>query len=162
MVSSQNNVLEVYGNRLRVRVCGLCRQEDRLLLVRHQGLGTTGTFWSPPGGGVQFGEKAYDALIREFLEETGLIIDVEELLFINEFMAAPLHAIELFFQVKIVGGVLQKGYDPEMAADNQHITDVQFVTFDAIKHLPEDSVHAVVRNCQSMDDLFRLRGYLCY
>jgi ADP-ribose pyrophosphatase YjhB (NUDIX family) len=130
--------------------------------VRHQGLGTTGTFWSPPGGGVQFGEKAYDALIREFLEETGLIIDVEELLFINEFMAAPLHAIELFFQVKIVGGVLQKGYDPEMAADNQHITDVQFVTFDAIKRLPEDSVHAVVRNCQSMDDLFRLRGYLCY
>lgn len=161
MESRQNSVLEVYGNRLRVRVCGLCRHEDQLLLVHHQGVGVTGTFWSPPGGGVQFGEKAYDALIREFTEETGLIIDVKELLFVNEFIADPLHAIELFFQVNVVGGSLQKGYDPEMTADSQQITDVRFVTFEDIKRLPKDSVHDVVRNCQSIDDLFRLRGYLC-
>ncbi|WP_338868286.1 NUDIX hydrolase [Spirosoma sp. SC4-14] len=155
-----NEVLTKFGNQLRVRVCGLCRQQDQLLMVRHRGLSETNTFWSPPGGGVRFGETSAQALIREFSEETGLVIDVGELLFVNEFIAPPLHAVELFFRVTITGGKQQLGTDPELEADNQLIDEMKFMSFEEIKHYLPQEVHSIFQQCQSLNDLFRLRGYL--
>lgn len=160
MNSLNNEVLTVFGNQLRVRVCGLCRHDNRLLMVRHRGLGSTNIFWSPPGGGVQFGETARQALIREFSEETGLVIDVGELLFVNEFIAPPLHAIELFFRVSITGGIQQLGIDPELGLDNQLIDEIKFMRVDEIKSYLPGEVHSVFQKCHSFDDLFQLRGYL--
>jgi len=37
--------------------------------------------WKFPGGGVEVGETAEEALVREFMEETGLAIDVLEELY---------------------------------------------------------------------------------
>ena len=156
----RREVLNQFGNRLRLRVCGLCRQNDRLLMVRHRGLGPTGTFWSPPGGGVEFGENVPDALVREFAEETGLTVAVGELLFVNEFLQPPLHAIELFFAVKPTGGSLWVGADPEMSRDNQLIEDVRFMSFREIKRLPPQEIHALFASCHSLDDVFSWRGYL--
>lgn len=150
----------LYGNRLRVRVCGLCRDGNRLLMVRHRGLGPTGTFWSPPGGGVAFGEAAPDALAREFAEETGLQVQVGELRFVNEFLEPPLHALELFFTVTPSGGSLRRGTDPEMPADAQIIDEVRFMSFEEIKRCPPAEVHSAFWRCQSLDDVYRLRGYL--
>jgi 8-oxo-dGTP diphosphatase len=45
---------------------------DRVLLVRRLDTGD----WEPPGGRVDPGESAVDALAREVAEETGLLIDV--------------------------------------------------------------------------------------
>ena len=153
-------MVNLYGNRLRLRVCGLYRANDRLLMVRHRGIGPTDTFWCPPGGGAQFGEAAPDALVREFSEETGLIVVTDELLFVNEFMNPPLHALELFFRVQVVGGSLQQGFDPEMGLDQQIIDEVRLMTFDEIKAYPPYEVHALFTHCQSLDDVFTLRGYL--
>ncbi len=158
--AARKDVLNLYGNRLRLRVCGLYRVEDRLLLVRHRGVGPAGSFWSPPGGGAQFGESAPVALKREFAEETGLAISVGELLFVNEFIAAPLHALELFFAVQATGGLLTKGIDPEMNLNNQIIDEVRFMSFAEIKSHPAEEMHALFRCCQSLDDVFQLRGYL--
>lgn len=158
--SSTNELLTLYGNRLRVRVCGLYREGDRLLLVRHKQIGPANSFWSPPGGGVGFGESAPKALVREFAEETGLAIEVGDMLFVNEFIAPPLHAVELFFDVQNVKGVIQPGIDPEMNASTQIIEDVQLLTFSEIKQYPPNEVHAVFSRCKSLDDVFQLRGYL--
>lgn len=158
--TARTDVLNLYGNRLRVRVCGLYQEGDRLLMVRHRGLGSTGTFWSPPGGGVEFGETVPGALIREFKEETGLDVEVVDLLFVNEFIQPPLHALELFFKVTVTGGLLRQGIDPEMSADAQLIDDVRLMTFGEIKDRPSEEVHAVFQHCQSLEDMFRLRGYL--
>ncbi|RYC70365.1 MULTISPECIES: NUDIX domain-containing protein [Spirosoma] len=158
--TSRQEVLKLYGNRLRLRVCGLYREDDRLLMVRHRGIGPTDTFWCPPGGGAQFGETAPDALTREFIEETGLSISVGELLFVNEFMLPPLHAMELFFDVRATGGSIRQGIDPEMGLDEQIISDVRMMSFDEIKRYPPEEVHDLFRYCQSMDDVFHLRGYL--
>ena len=157
---TRQEVLKLYGNRLRLRVCGLYCDGDRLLMVRHRGIGLTDTFWCPPGGGAQFGETAPDALIREFAEETGLEVEIGDMLFVNEFMQPPLHAMELFFVVHVTGGPRRQGVDPEMGADEQIIEEVRFMSFDEIKRYPPEEVHALFRHCQSLDDVFRLRGYL--
>ena len=160
MDSPRQEVLTLYGNRLRLRVCGLYREGDRLLMVRHRGVGLTDTFWSPPGGGMQFGETAPDALVREFAEETGLAIGVGELLFVNEFLQPPLHALELFFAVHVTDGTLRRGVDPELSVDRQIIDDVRLMSFAEIKNYPPQEVHTLFRQCSSLDDVFRSRGYL--
>lgn len=158
--SLREEVMKLYGNRLRLRVCGLYREGDRLLMVRHRGIGPTDTFWCPPGGGAQFGETVPNALVREFAEETGLVIEVGDMLFINEFMQPPLHAMELFFQVRAVGGSIQQGIDPEMGLDEQIIDDVRLMTFEEIKQYPPEEVHTLFQYCNSIDDVFGLKGYL--
>lgn len=159
-INLRQEVAKLYGNRLRLRVCGLHRTGDHLLMVRHRGIGPTNTFWAPPGGGLDFGETAPAGLAREFIEETGLIVDVKQLLFVNEFWQPPLHALELFFDVAVTGGRLRQGFDPEMSLDGQIIDEVRLMTFAEIKQYPPQNVHAVFGLCQSLDDVFGLRGYL--
>ncbi|HEV7347227.1 NUDIX domain-containing protein [Telluribacter sp.] len=158
--TTREEVFRLYGNRLRTRVCGICVIEDRLLMVRHKGIGPTDTFWCPPGGGIQFGENALDALKREFLEETGLIIEPGDLLFVNEFLQPPLHAMELFFETRIVSGDVKLGIDPEMEEGNQIIYEVKLMTMEEIKSFPQKEVHQLFSFCDSLDDIYRLSGYL--
>ena len=120
-------IINQYGNQLRVRVCGICVQQGSILLVNHSGMNESGEFWSPPGGGLQFGETIEDCLKREFLEETNTVISVGKFLKINEFVKPPLHAIELFYEVKILSGEIKIGFDPEM--EKQIIKDVQWLSF---------------------------------
>jgi 8-oxo-dGTP pyrophosphatase MutT (NUDIX family) len=56
-----NQVHKIFGNKVRLRVCGICINNDGILLVNHRGL-TQGDFWAPPGGGINFGETALNAL----------------------------------------------------------------------------------------------------
>jgi 8-oxo-dGTP diphosphatase len=157
---ARQEVLRLYGNRLRLRVCGVCIQNDKILMLRHRGIGQTDTFWCPPGGGMQFGETTHTALIREFKEETGLDITVFNLLFINEFMQPPLHALELFFEVKKVGGQATVGFDPEMSAGQQIIQEMRWMTFEEIKTYPPNEVHGAFAHCESLHDFKNLTGYL--
>ncbi|GHB80519.1 NUDIX domain-containing protein [Persicitalea jodogahamensis] len=129
-------------------------------MVRHRGIGVTDTFWCPPGGGIHFSETAHQALVREFLEETGLAVEAGDLMFVSEFMHPPLHAMELFFQVQILGGDIKLGYDPEMVDGTQIITEVELMTFEQIKSYPQNEVHRLFHYCDSLDDIFTLRGYL--
>ena len=56
---------------MRVIATGLVRRRDELLLMAVQD--STGQLvgWRPLGGAVEFGERAVDALKREFIEELG-------------------------------------------------------------------------------------------
>ena len=127
-------IIKTYGNRLRIRVCGICQDGESLLMVKHK-MHANGNFWAPPGGGVEFGQTASESLIREFKEETGLLIRTGNLRFICELVKPPLHAIELFFEVYKNGGELLKGFDPEMSPEDQIIEDVRFMTFTEIMML---------------------------
>jgi len=84
-------------------------------------------FWSPPGGGVEFGEPMTDALRREFMEETGVEIAVQQLLYVTEFVQPPWHAVECYFLCTAAGADAVKGHDPELEEGRQMIQDVQFV-----------------------------------
>ena len=58
-------VSKLYGDKVRVRICGLCWQKGELLMVNHRGL-RAGDFWAPPGGGLEFGQSVGQFLQKEF------------------------------------------------------------------------------------------------
>lgn len=146
-------IAEVYGNKVRLRVCGLCWQEASLLLVMHRMGGND--FWAPPGGGVEYQETLEAGLKREFREETGLDIEVGKFVFGCEFIKSPLHSVELFFQVKKVAGVLKSGYDPEL----QLIERARFLSWEEIKAIPVKSLHGIINSCTDLDSFRQLRGF---
>lgn len=148
----------MYGNRVRLRVCGLLVQDGNLLMVNHKGITDGGVFWAPPGGGLEFDETLQEGLQREFREETGLEVLVKDFLFVYEFQSEILHAVELFFAVDLVSGNLKTGVDPELKS--QIITEVAFKSITEVKALSENSVHGLFKKCQSLQDVLGLRGYL--
>lgn len=149
----QINAQLLYGNRIRVRACGICIENSRVLMIGHRAILGENTFWSPPGGGVEVGEMAEDALKREFLEETGLEIEVGKLLIMNEFVKLPLHGIELFFEVKRVGGELILGHDPEMNLGEQLIQKIEWLSLDEIKRLNLSEKHQFWQKFGSFDEI---------
>jgi 8-oxo-dGTP diphosphatase len=153
----KKEIAKTFGNELRVRVSGICVLEDRLLLVKHRGLGKAGTFWAPPGGGMHFGESATDALVREFREETGLDVEVKRYLCVNEYLGNPLHAVELFFEVGIQSGELLTGHDPEM--QQQLIMDVRWWEWGEIRKERRAGFHTLLSHGKSVADLLTLQGY---
>lgn len=154
----KSEIIEKYGNRVRIRVCGLCWNKNQLLMVNHKHL-TKGDFWAPPGGGLEFGQSAHDSLKREFLEETSITIKPERLLFTCEFIKPPLHAIELFFEVTHEQGEPVIGTDPESTTDNQLIRDVRYLDFKMIMSIPAHERHGIFRFVKTIDDLKKLNGF---
>lgn len=150
---AQKNARELYGNKIRVRACGICINDGKVLMIKHQAILGKLPFWAPPGGGVDVGETALEALKREFLEETGLQIEVRELLLMNEFVNLPLHGIELFFRVQIQGGELALGNDPEHGSGEQLILAAEWLSLDEIHGLLPGQCHPFWKNFKHLSDI---------
>ena len=151
------SVKEVFGNEVRIRVCGLCFKDDTILLIKHNIDGQT--LWAPPGGGVEFGESIERTLIREFKEETTLDVKPGDFLFFNEFINPPLHAIELFYQIYSYSGVLALGSDPELT-EQAIIEQIGFFNQKSIARLPRNQLHQSLKICNNPIDLLHIRGQL--
>ena len=81
--------------------------EGRLLLVRRAHEPGQGR-WSLPGGRIEPGESAAEAAAREVLEETGLVVEVGELLATVDLWGGyRVHD----FAAAVVGGELHAGDD---------------------------------------------------
>jgi len=150
----------LYGGNVRVRVSGIYIVQDQILLVNHSLYGKNQSFWSPPGGGVIFGETAESALKREIKEETGLDAEIGEFLFVNEHLRPPLHAIELFFKIKSVQGKLEKGTDPEISTANQIIEEVKMMRLEEIRSLPVEAYHSIFARVRSLEEISGLGKFL--
>jgi 8-oxo-dGTP diphosphatase len=153
-----NEILKTYGDRIRVRTCGICIENHKILLIKHNSIIRNGSFYAPPGGGVNDGENAKSALKREFKEETGLEIEVGKLLFVNDFVKPPLHGIELFFEVKIVNGNLQIGSDPE--TQTQIIEDIGWYSFEDLKSLKKEEKHSFLNQINEFKEVYNLPKYI--
>lgn len=148
-----SEIAKIYGNRVRVRVCGLCWEDERLLMVKHNL--DNRDFWAPPGGGVEFGQSVEEALIREYKEETNLDIRVGDFLFGCEYIQPPIHSIELFYAVEQLSGQVKKGNDPEL----QIIKSVLYLPYAEILEKPSELVHGIFRLTKNAADLRNLTGF---
>lgn len=155
-----DEIANLYGGAVRVRVCGLCIHENRILVVNHAMYGRDGYFWSPPGGSIEFGESAHAALVREFREECGLDVKPGRLLFVNEHIQSPLHAIELFFEIESFEGTLHTGADPELTSNGQIIRDVRFMSWEELSAFSDGQRHRIFNLARSLEGIFELNKYI--
>lgn len=125
-----------YRGRTRVRVNGLLVEENSLLLVQLHSPVSDSLVWMPPGGEVEAAETMHGSLVREFLEETGLEVDVGALRYVNELLEPPYHAIEFYFLVSRTSGQLQLGTDPEHNREQQLLRNIAFIDFAELDRFP--------------------------
>lgn len=100
-------------NEIKV-VYGLVKNENGEILSVHNIKHNT---WSLPGGAVEKNESLKDAVIREFFEETGFDIEVENIVAINEgkILNHNNHALFITFSCKIIGGTLTNNSPEEIS-----------------------------------------------
>ena len=154
----EREIDEKFGRRLRLRVNGVLLEGDRILMIKHQ-MSDERYFWNVPGGGMEYGSDTVDNLKREFSEETGLEIAVNDLLCVHEFLTPPLHAVELYFEVSKRGGELKKGADPELAGNRQIIAELAFLSIRELAEIKNQEKHRLFWELNSFDELRNWKGY---
>lgn len=91
--------------------------EGRLLLVKRGPEATRPGTWSIPAGYVDYGEDVRDAAARELEEETGLVADIGEAVFVASNFHDPAKlTVGIWFAGTVTGGRLRPGDDAEEAA----------------------------------------------
>jgi ADP-ribose pyrophosphatase YjhB (NUDIX family) len=98
----------------------------RVLLVE-RGKQPSAGLWSVPGGKLEPRETLAQAVAREVLEETGLIVEVGALACVLERMADDYHFVLLDYFARVTGGTLAAASDARAA---------RFVDPDELRTLP--------------------------
>jgi len=142
--------LDLYGNehqrelknfKFRASVYGVLVEDGKVLLKRHP----TIEKFDLPGGGVELDETIPDALIREFMEETGLSVEVGKLLLVEDsfftYNGEDAHGILIFYEVRKTGGML--------TTNNDDSVEVRLFN---IASLDRDNLH---RSCWTIIDQIR-------
>ena len=92
----------------------VCDDDGKILMVR-RGPGATRTgLWSIPAGFVDYGEEIRAAAARELLEETGLVADVGDVMFVaSNFHDPNKLTVGIWFAGTVTGGTLMAGDDAD-------------------------------------------------
>jgi ADP-ribose pyrophosphatase YjhB (NUDIX family) len=96
--------------RYGISAAALVLDDDRLLLVNHREPGAY-DFWLPPGGRLEGSESILDCARREAFEETGLTVEPERILYVQEFVEPGYHFCKFF--------ILCKGFSGELTLANR-------------------------------------------
>jgi len=96
--------MRMYRPKFRAAVAAMIFDEQgRVLLFKH----TYRKFeWGIPAGGLEYGEQPEKAIVREFLEESGMQIKVEKLLLAES--SKEDHNISLIYLCRITSGTFQQ------------------------------------------------------
>ena len=95
-----------------MRSYGVLVDDGRVVLVRSSNPHHDPPLWWLPGGGIDFGEAPEEALIREFAEETGLIVNAPHLVGVTSDErrrdnGERLHTVRILYTVRLTGGSLR-------------------------------------------------------
>lgn len=97
--------------RHRISAGALTLHHGKILLVRHLRPGVH-DFWAPPGGGVEGAEQLAATAERETLEETGIVIRVTALAYIDELIDNSGRQVKFWFLADYVGGSIDISRNP--------------------------------------------------
>lgn len=109
--------------RVRLGAYTWCEEDGRVLLCRIIATGPGAGMWTPPGGGVDFGEDPADGVLREVEEETGLAIRLGGLVAIRSAVLEPAETISghrvqtvgILYRGTVTGGTLRD--EPDGSTD---------------------------------------------
>jgi ADP-ribose pyrophosphatase YjhB (NUDIX family) len=116
--------------RPQIAVSAAIFRNGKLLLVRRN-RPPANHYWTFPGGRVEYGETLAEALAREVAEETGLVIDIKDMLGWREYLPAKNggigHFVILPFAARWVSGDINL---------NDELEDAKWLDPHAIGDLP--------------------------
>lgn len=108
--------------------------ENEVLMVRHRQ--DDKNIWLVPGGNVDVSENSLEAAIREVREETGIDVEIIQLIWhVEEVSPERGQRFVNFFLGKALGGELHLGTDPERGVNEQVMEEVLFVSREKIQDL---------------------------
>ncbi|MCA0362467.1 MAG: NUDIX hydrolase [Bacteroidetes bacterium] len=139
---------KIYGNKTRIRVCGILIEQNKLLMVNHSGLNSENIFWSVPGGGVNENEGIKEALVREFREEVNLEVKIGPLMHIKEAKIGALHAIEFYFEVYAENQKPRLGQDPE----HNILTEIAWKSIEEYRQIKHSQRISIFEGFNSFND----------
>ena len=93
--------------------------------------------WAIPGGFVEYGEKVENAAVRETKEETGLDVELTELVgvYSDPDRDPRGHTVTIAFKARIIGGSLQSDSDAK---------DAKFIEFSQLKNIKLAFDHEII------------------
>ena len=91
--------------RYGISAAALIVRQKQLLLVNHRKNGQY-DFWVPPGGKLQDTESIFDCARRETMEETGLSVELDRIIYIVEYAEPGYHFCKFFIRCKRFDGTL--------------------------------------------------------
>jgi 8-oxo-dGTP diphosphatase len=125
----------------------LVETDGRVVLIR-RGVEPRAGYWSLPSGYVEADELAEDAAVRETQEETGLEVEVDDMLGVYSFGHEPPTGVLILYSAHTIGGELQAG------------DDAQEVRAFAPDELPPEEQIAFRTHCQALHDWRRARAII--
>ena len=87
----------------RIAAGGIILKDDAILLVRYGALGG-GSYLVGPGGALESGENAVQAIIRETLEETGIMVRPCRVLWIEDLQCTRFKMCKIWMLCDVVSG----------------------------------------------------------
>lgn len=139
-------------------------EQRRVLMVKQHHEGRD--IWMVPGGGIEEGEDARTAGVREIREETGLDVEIGKLIWhVEEVSGERGQRFVNFFLGTVKGGTLALGMDPEFDENSQVLREVRFMSEEEIRSLdalyPEylkDELWRFLERDDAGYDAFKIRG----
>ncbi len=143
--------VDVFGNKYefdenefvdRKSVYGVCIVNNRILLTKDKWAGK----WGIPGGGVDINESDYEALSREFIEETGITIakNIQKLIsdvthFKPEGEVKPWKNMRTIYKVTAIGG------DLKVDGNEDEVLEAKFLPVtEAITHFKQSQNNKIL------------------
>ncbi|MBD8705386.1 NUDIX domain-containing protein [Pseudomonas sp. CFBP 13711] len=130
---------------LRIAAALLTRADGKTLLVRKRG---TEAFMQP-GGKIDAGESALDALARELNEELGLVIAPEQTRFLGEFSAVAANEPGFEVNCQLYGVQVENPVNPAAEIEEAIWVDGRDIDQLHLAPLTRDSILPLYRSLQN-------------